>query len=81
MLKKIIVYIILLFISASVNAQELQGKVTVLAQQVGSNVDKSIFTTLQNQLTDFINKRKWTNDVFQAQEKIHCNFILNYSKC
>ena len=48
----------------------------MLAQQVGSSVDKSVFTTLQNQLTDFINKRKWTSDVFQAQEKIRCNFIL-----
>src|SRR5689334_14215682 len=75
-LKKSFIYIILLFISASSNAQELQGKVAVLAQQVGSSVDKSVFTTLQNQLTDFINKRKWTNDVFQSQEKIRCNFIL-----
>lgn len=75
MLKKNI-YILLLLFSASVNAQELEGKVAVLAQQVGSSVDKSVFTTLQNQLTDFINKRKWTSDVFQAQEKIRCNFIL-----
>jgi len=76
MLKKNLIYIILLFIFTSSHAQELQGKVAVLAQQVGSSVDKSVFTTLQNQLTDFINKRKWTNDVFQAQEKIRCNFIL-----
>ena len=75
MLKKNI-YILLLLFSTSINAQELQGKVAVLAQQVGSSVDKSVFTTLQNQLTDFINKRKWTSDVFQSQEKIRCNFIL-----
>jgi hypothetical protein len=75
MLKKLF-YFILLFASASANAQEFQAKVTVLAQQVGTSVDKTTFTTLQNQLTDFINKRKWTNDAFQAQEKIRCNFIL-----
>jgi hypothetical protein len=75
MLKKLF-YIALLFISASANAQELQAKVAVLAQQVGTSVDKSTFTTLQNQLTDFLNKRKWTNDAFQASEKIRCNFIL-----
>lgn len=76
MLRKTIFYITLLLFSTSLNAQELQGKVGVLAQQVGSSVDKSTFTTLQNQLTDFINKRKWTSDVFQSQEKIRCNFIL-----
>jgi hypothetical protein len=75
MLKKLF-YFVLLFASASANAQEFQAKVTVLAQQVGTSVDKTTFTTLQNQLTDFINKRKWTNDAFQAQEKIRCNFIL-----
>ncbi len=74
--KKILFYITLLFFSASVNAQEIQAKVAVLAQQVGTSVDKTTFTTLQNQLTDFINKRKWTSDAFQAQEKIRCSFIL-----
>ena len=60
-----------------VHAQEFQAKVTVNAQQVvGTNIDRTTFTTLQNQLTTFINGRKWTSDVFQAQEKIRCNFIL-----
>ncbi|HVX25034.1 MAG TPA: DUF4835 family protein [Parafilimonas sp.] len=76
MLKKILFYITLLFFSISVHAQELQATVAVLAQQVGTSVDKSTFTTLQNQLTNFINKRKWTSDAFQAQEKIRCSFIL-----
>ncbi len=76
MLKKIIFYLILSVVITSVKAQELQAKVTVSAQQVGTNVDKTIFTTLQNQLTAFINNRKWTSDVFQAQEKIRCSFLL-----
>lgn len=71
-------FLLMIFTCCSVvlHAQELQGKVTVSAQQIGTSVDKSVFTTLQNQLTTFINNRKWTSDVFQAQEKIHCNFIL-----
>lgn len=76
MFKKNWLYIFFLFFSVYANAQELQGKVTVLAQQVGSTVDRNVFTTLQTQLTNFINNRKWTSDVFQAQEKIHCNFLL-----
>jgi hypothetical protein len=59
------------------HAQEFQAKVTVNAQQVvGTNVDKTVLNTFQSQLTAFINNRKWTSDVFQAQEKIRCNFIL-----
>jgi len=61
------------------DAQEIQAKVTVISQQIGTNVNKNIFTTLQKQLTDMINNRKWTKDVFQTQEKIQCNFLLNLS--
>jgi len=76
-MRKIIVFIIIiLFIQPQIFAQELQAKITVSAQQVGTSVDKSVFTTLQTQLTTFLNNRKWTSDVYQAQEKIHCNFIL-----
>ena len=76
MLKKIVLYLILTAVITSLKAQELQAKVTVSAQQVGTNVDKTIFTTLQNQLTAFLNNRKWSTDVFQAQEKIRCSFLL-----
>lgn len=73
---KFLLAVLIIITDVYANAQEFQGKVTVYAQQVGTNVDKSVFTTLQNQLTAFINNRKWTTDVYQAQEKIRCNFIL-----
>lgn len=57
-------------------AQELQGKFTVVANKVSNAVDKKTFQTLQTTLTNFINNRKWTQDVFQPQEKIRCNFLL-----
>lgn len=66
-----------LFVSTSLHAQELQAKVTVLAQKVPSTVDKKIFTTLQTQLTNLINNRKWTSDTYTPQERIECNFLLN----
>ncbi|HSU28412.1 MAG TPA: DUF4835 family protein, partial [Chitinophagaceae bacterium] len=31
----------------------------------------------QTALTNFINNRRWTNDVFQVNEKIQCNFLLH----
>jgi hypothetical protein len=73
---------VLLIIAASVVSygQELQARVTVMANRVPTTVDKKIFTTLQTQLTNFLNNRKWTADVFQTQEKIECNFLLNIDK-
>lgn len=80
-MRKILLYcVMMLTVVASLKAQELQAKITINTQQIsGTNVDKSVFTSFQNQLTSFINNRKWTNDVFQAQEKIRCNFILTVS--
>ncbi len=62
---------------AMLQAQELQAKVTVIAQRVPSTVNKNIFNTLQTQLTNLLNSRKWTNDTYQPTERIQCNFLLN----
>ncbi len=77
MLRKTIIGLLVLAVTFTARAQELQAKVTVLAQQVGSNVNPKIFTTLQTQLTDLINNRKWTKNTFQPQEKIQCSFFIN----
>ncbi|MCW3106096.1 MAG: hypothetical protein JWQ09_602 [Segetibacter sp.] len=57
--------------------QELQAKVTVVTSRVPNTVDKKVFQTLQTQLTNFINNRKWSADVVQPQERIECSFLLN----
>lgn len=75
-MRKFLLILLMCITGTLLKAQELQAKVVVLAQQVGTSVDKSVFTTLQNQLTNFMNSRKWTSDVYQPQEKIKCNFIL-----
>ena len=62
------------------NAQELRANITILSNRISSAVDKRIFQTLQQALNDFLNNHKWTNEVFQPQEKIVCNFLLNLSQ-
>lgn len=60
-----------------VQAQEIQARFSIVAAKISTQVNKNIFQTLQGALNSFINNRKWTNDVFQANEKIQCNFLLN----
>jgi hypothetical protein len=57
-------------------AQELRAKVTVNSSQVGTSVNKKVFQTLQTALNTFMNSRKWTRDVFAANERIDCGFFL-----
>jgi hypothetical protein len=60
-------------------AQELQARVSVNGSQVGSNVDRKVFQSLQGAIQTFLNNRKWTDDTYQQNEKINCNFLLNIS--
>ena len=69
--------ILLLSLFYAGNSQELQARLTVVANRVSNQVDKKTFQTLQTALTNFINNRKWTSDAFQPQEKIRCSFLLN----
>jgi hypothetical protein len=78
---KILILLIALFAAGvPVSAQELQAKISVNASRVGSQVDKKVFQTLQGALNTFLNNRKWTNETFQPNEKIVCNFLLNISE-
>jgi hypothetical protein len=62
---------------ARLSAQDINANVTVIASRIPSTVDHKVFTTLQNALHDFINGRNWSNETFQNNEKIRCNFLIN----
>ena len=67
----------MLSVVSRIFGQEFQAKVTVNATRINSTIDKKVFITLQNQLNNFINNRKWSNDQFKANEKIDCSFLIN----
>ena len=74
---KLSLFVFLSFILASVNAQELNAKVTVVASRVNNTVNRGTFLTLQTALNNFLNNRKWSTEVYGANEKVDCNFLLN----
>src|ERR687889_589034 len=76
-MKKIIFFLAGAFFMSVGQAQELQAKLSVISNRVSTQVDKKVFQTLQGALTTFLNNRKWTNETYQTQEKIKCNFLLN----
>jgi hypothetical protein len=80
MIKKIFVVAAFLGAMTGLRAQELQVRMTVLSNQVSTQVDKKIFQTLQTSLTNFLNNRKWSTDVYQPSERVQCNFLLNIQK-
>ena len=77
MLRNIFFLLLLLFFCHPGQSQEINAKVNVVYAQVGTAVDKKVFQTLQTSLINFLNKRKWTSDVFEVNEKVECSFLLN----
>lgn len=69
--------IVLVFFATSLSfSQELNSNVVVNAQLTG-NENFQIFKTLENQLSEFVNKTQWTKRKFKTQERIDCNVVIN----
>jgi hypothetical protein len=75
-MKKLFFFFLLSSIAFTLHAQELQAKLSLIANKVNSKVDKKIFQTLQTGLNNFLNNRKWGNNTYQPNEKIKCNFLI-----
>jgi hypothetical protein len=61
------------------SAQEIKANVQVIAPSL-QLTNKQILTTLQNSIQQFINTRKWTDDVFEAREKIEMSLFFEVKK-
>ncbi len=60
-------------------SQELNCRVVIDHRQITIS-DPGIFDEMETDIAEFINNRKWTNDVFQEEERINCNFLITISE-
>ena len=75
-MRALYIYILLLCLAFTTQAQDLNARVSVLSPRIQST-NKRIFQTLQTAMRDFLNGRKWISDPIASQERIDCNFVLN----
>src|SRR4051812_40427241 len=76
MIKRIqFIFFIILIGCLDISAQELNANVIINSEKVQTTV-KSVFDNMKNDITSFINNRKWTNDAFNTEERIKCNFFI-----
>ena len=75
MIKKFVAVLFISLCSCAIFAQEFNCVVKINSDQVEGTY-KQMFTTLEAELNDFINTRKWTDSKFSNVEKIDCN--LNF---
>lgn len=63
------------FLGSAVKAQELQATVNVNFSKIGG-ADQQLYQAMQTSIMEFLNTRKWTEDIFQQQERIVCNITI-----
>lgn len=69
----------LLITGTVLQAQELNCNFIINSDQIqGSN--KSVFNTLQNSISEFVNNRKWTDLLYEQEERIECTMTMIVKK-
>ncbi len=66
------------FIAPGAAAQELNCTVEINSDKI-SGTDKSVFTTLQNAITEYMNNNQWGTAQFLANERIECRLFFTMS--
>lgn len=56
-------------------SQEISCQVSVDAQQTGQT-NLTVFRTMEQSLTEFVNQTNWTNQEFKDYEKINCRLFI-----
>ena len=64
------------------NAQELNCNISINADAIFTQqtTDKQIYADMKSAMSDFINSKRWTNDIFSPDERIKCNLIITLTK-
>ncbi|MCK4466644.1 MAG: DUF4835 family protein, partial [Bacteroidales bacterium] len=79
MLKKITLFFFSFLVTVLVYSQELRCNIQIISQQI-QGTNKKIFQTLQTAVYEFMNNRNWTNHVYDFNERIECNILINLTK-
>ncbi|NUO02008.1 MAG: DUF4835 family protein [Saprospiraceae bacterium] len=72
---KKILFLFFALITVAVQGQELTFSVKINTLKL-QTVDPKVFLTLEQTLAEFLNNQKWTDEVFETQERINCNLVL-----
>ncbi|MDP4183589.1 MAG: DUF4835 family protein [Bacteroidota bacterium] len=68
--------LLLILSSIHAEAQELRCNVNISGQKL-ENANRNVFRTLQKEVYEFMNNRKWTNHIFSNDERIECSIYIN----
>ncbi|NOU19339.1 MAG: DUF4835 family protein [Bacteroidales bacterium] len=60
-------------------AQELKCNVQINSQKI-QGTNRTVYQTLQTAIYEFMNNTSWTNHVYNIDERIECNIVINLNE-
>jgi hypothetical protein len=79
MRKSLLILFIINAFALNSQAQELNCQIQVIFPQI-QGVNTAIFEQMENDIFEFMNNRKWTNDKFSIEERIECSIVINITE-
>ena len=74
-----LIFILFLFLVGTAQAQQLECKVVVNAEQTG-RANLSVFKTLETAIEELMNQTQWVDESLEDHEKINCGIYLNITQ-
>lgn len=76
-MRKIYLLVLLfIFVQSQLFAQELRCNISISATKI-QGANRTMFETMQSDLYEFMNNRKWTDEKYSMDERIECSFFIN----
>lgn len=74
-MRKIYLLVLLfIFVQSQLFAQELRCNISISATKI-QGANRTMFETMQSDLYEFMNNRKWTDEKYSMDERIECSFF------
>lgn len=75
-MRKIWLFIVAVLVAQLSVGQELRCNISISATKI-QGANRQVFETMQSDLYEFMNNRKWTDHQYTMDERIECNFFIN----
>ncbi|MEM7106344.1 MAG: DUF4835 family protein [Bacteroidota bacterium] len=75
-MRRLLTLSLCLFLVVFAEAQEINSKVTINTPKL-QTTDPRVFKTMETAVQEFLNNTKWTNDIYEAEERIDVTININ----
>lgn len=69
------VFLLAFVISTFTHAQEFRCNISISAERI-QGANRNLFRTMQSDLYEFMNNRRWTEHTYTMEERIECNIFI-----